>query len=161
LSLAATTLIGLEILNFRNAADPQTADRYYFEQSWVPWLHYGAIAINVAVVGATMVGVFLSRRTIRTEPLVGILAYLGVLLAWSEIMLALRSQPTELYRLVDLPYRPMNNFGLLGAQIFVTYLVFKLPAGRLGAWQVFLLRTSLAIGAFLAQLLVYELVARP
>jgi len=160
LCVAATTLIALGILTFRSAADPQTADRYYFEQGWVTPLHATAIVLDVAILVATAIGIFLSRRRVKTESLLAALAYIGILLAWSEILIAVRSQPTELYRLTQLPYRPMNNSGLLGAQVFASYLVFKLPPGRLGGWSNFWIRFAIALGVLVAQLLIFDTLAK-
>jgi len=148
------------MLTFRSAADPQTADRYYFEQSWVTPVHATALVIDVLLIVATAVGIFLSRRRIKVEPLLAAFAYLGILLAWSEIFLALRTQPNELYRLTQLPFRPINNSGLLGAQVFASYLVFKLPPGRLGAWSNFWIRFAIAVGILAFQLLLFEVISR-
>ena len=121
-------------------------------------MHYAAILLNTSIILLTGVGIFLTRRRVRVEPILSLLAMAGFFLAWGEIFAALQVKST-LFRLTQLPYQPVNNTGLLGAQAFAMYIIFKLPSGHLEAWKGFLIRLGLAIGAFLAQLLAFQLLS--
>ncbi len=151
-------MIGLEFLTFKNAGTAHSALRYYFEIDWVRPVHYLAILLNTAIILLTGIGIFLTRRRVRVEPVISMMAMAGFFLAWGEIFAALQVKST-LFRLTELPYQPVNNTGIIGAQAFAMYIIFKLPSGHLEAWKGFFIRLGLAIGAFLAQLLAFQLLA--
>ncbi len=67
-----------------------------------------------------------------TLPLVAILSA-GA--AWAELALALKWSVDSQYLVSGLPFAPVANFGLLGAQVALCYLVTLIPDDRLGKWR--------------------------
>ncbi len=86
-----------------------------------------------------------------------VVALVGFALCWFEAMRA--SQLVfEVYTLPSLPFNPVNNFGLLGSQVFGTYLIFSLKASGMGKVAGFLVRAALAVCLWFVQMAVWSMV---
>lgn len=160
LALALTILVGQEVQTLRSAGTPQSAVRYYFENAWVNPMHVGAVALDVLLILIVASWIFWPRFKEKFEIACAIGVSLGFCLAWVEIVRAVATQPNGLYILRELPIRPVNNLGLIGSQVFLTYMVFKIPTGKVGGLPGFALRVGIACVAWMIQTMAYDALIR-
>ncbi|MCU0315231.1 MAG: hypothetical protein MUC92_01420 [Fimbriimonadaceae bacterium] len=156
LSLAVCFLIASLLQTRRQSEYGQTAQRYYFETPGIPILHTIALTLNLILLVSIFLWVVKPVFERFISPLVSFLAFGGILLAWYEVIRATATQPNPIYILQELPYRPVNNLGILGASIFCGYLLFRMPYGFVEVWRSNLIRIGLAVGLFLCQTIAYE-----
>lgn len=60
------------------------------------------------------------------------------------------------FLLEGLPFQPLNNLGVIGATVFASYLVFKMPPGRLRPLVATAIKASFVVGTYILQLVAYE-----
>lgn len=147
-ALAVTVLFGTDLAYLKNLEGFQTAVRYYSQVNGVPQTHAVGFAVDVAVIVTMAVWFMRPYRRFWPETVLGLLATVGLFNCWAEIMVALNARHGAMYRLDDLPFRPINNWGLLGAYVFMLYIVGRADLrGVFGRWVVW---AKLAIVLFLA-----------
>ncbi|MCW5936831.1 MAG: hypothetical protein KIT11_05955 [Fimbriimonadaceae bacterium] len=159
LSLSCTLLIGYEQLVRREMETPQTAERYYSLEAGVTTLHFLGQAVALACTAATLLWIILANKRVFQTTIFA-LAGIGIILCWIEVLRAIGTQPNSVYILTELPYRPLNNMGIVGAQVFGTYLILRgrdLPGP---VWRSLLTKMGLAACLFLFQLIAWELLSR-
>ena len=150
LSFACSLLIGHDLFLARVLREPQSAESYYFQLPWVPATQGAGLAIDVAVIALTLVWIFVGRNRPRFRRAVQFLAVLGILAIWIEIWRAAQVD-SRVFTLTGLPLRPVNNAGIVGAQVFAVYLLLVAPSGR-GTWRrTLLVKTGLAVCVWLFQ----------
>lgn len=159
-SFAVTALTGNSIMASVNMTELLSAERFYAREPGIGFLHTAAYAVNILILALIALWVFLSRRQVSFGWVIMALAAAGAGLCWIEVGLALKTQPNPIYVLRELPFRPINNLGLGGAQVFLTYLVFKIPEGGLRMWPALVIKAALALCVWLLQLAVWEMVLR-
>ena len=158
-SFAVTVLTAGSINARREMSDIMSAARYYSQVDGVILLHNLAFVVNTLFLLTVAAWIFLSRRQVPFSWVPQVLAVLGACLAWTEIVIARGTQPNSTYILESLPYRPINNMGLLGAQVFLMYLIFKSRSGELKPWPAFLIKAAFCLCLWLLQLGAWEILA--
>ncbi|MBL8066296.1 MAG: hypothetical protein JNM34_10625 [Chthonomonadaceae bacterium] len=157
LSLACSVMLAVEVSTGRSFDLPQSAERYYLSERLTTLFHLTAGTIDVLVLVSTLIWIFTSKSAMVVRVTLVCLSLIGIALAWTEIVYA-HHTGVQKYQLQDLPYRPVGNAGLFGAQLFATYLILQLKSGKLGAWSSAMVKICLALSFFLIQLLVWEVV---
>lgn len=156
LSVFCTGLTSYQIQNYRSAGDPQTSLRYYMETPGVLAMQAMATAINIAVLATTLAWILFGDKRRIFARLTPLLAAGGFVLAWTELTKAVALLPSPVFTLTELPLRPIGNMGLVGAQVFLTYLLLRLPNGRLPANRAVLLKLAFAAGALIVQVMAWD-----
>jgi hypothetical protein len=156
-TLACSALIATEIQTQGASQRAQSGASYYFESPWVPQLHVGALVIDGLMIALAMVWLLTPTRKFARVAMVCV-AFVGLSLCWGEIMYALHVQEGAVYRLDGLPFQPVNNGGVIGAQVFGTYLLLRAPAGRLEGWRAWAVKSALAVAFWVFQFMVWQMV---
>lgn len=158
LSFACALLIGHDLFLARALREPQSAESYYFQLPWVPAMQSAGLAIDVAVMILTLVWIFVGKNRERFRLAVQSLAALGTLVVWIEIWRAAQID-SRVFTLTGLPLSPINNAGIVGAQVFAVYLLMVAPSGRGVWWRSVLVKTGLAVCVWLFQWVLWTGVA--
>lgn len=157
----AVTALTAGSLNVRlSMGEVMSASRYYSQVEGVMLLHNLALVVNALFLVTIATWIFLSRRQVPFGWVPQALAVIGAALAWTELMIARGTQPNSVYLLESLPIRPINNLGIIGAQVFLTYLIFKSPSGSLKTWPSLVVKSALALCLWLFQLCAWDILAR-
>jgi hypothetical protein len=130
---------------------------YYFDSAWISQIHWAALVIDglmFLLVATWLVRPF--RGVPRT--LLAVVAVVGIALCWGELFYALRLQQGAVYVLQDLPFRPVNNGGVIGAQAFGTYLILRSPSERLKGWRFWLVSVALSVALWFFQVVLWQIV---
>lgn len=157
-SFAVTILTGNSLLASSNMDELLSAERFYRQVRWVSELHTAAYVVNIAIVALIALWIFMARRRVSFLWVIMALAAVGAVLCWIEIGIALGTQPNPIFVLRELPFRPINNLGLVGSQIFLMYLIFKIPQGGMKTWPALVVNLALSLCLWLLQLAVWEVV---
>jgi hypothetical protein len=157
-ALACSALIAAETQTQGERQRLQSATSYYFDAPYVPLLHTVSLVVDVLMVALPLAWLATSYKSLAQKALYYVAAF-GLLLAWGEVLYALRLQEGAVYQLGQLPFRPINNLGVIGAQVFATYLILNSPAGRLTGWRAFLVKCALALGFWYFQAIVWQMAA--
>lgn len=155
LSFVCTLLVGYGAFVGREMADPQAAERYYSQLPGVQAFQIGGLAVSLGVLVSTLAWIVL-RRSAWLMGVVRVLAVAGILLAWGEIVRASNSQPDPVFVLNQLPFRPVNNMGVVGAQAFASYLILRGPSGSGSPWAWLLAKAGLSVCVWMFQLVVWD-----
>lgn len=156
-SLAASALLAGQLRTLLAPHEAQSALSYYVQEPGVRVLHVAGAGIDAALVFSTLALIWLPERSRAIRRAMAGLAVLGIGLVWWELVRAATPNPVAVYRLSELPFRPTNNSGILGAQAFFMYLLAKCPSSSLGRWSIWV--KALLVGAFwLLQLAVWDVV---
>ena len=154
-SFGASFLIALEV-NSRGARDlVQSGVSYYFREPWVANIHTLSVSLNIAFIACAAVWL-VSRFKKPTERAMTVIACLSLVLIWTEMALALKAVEGAVYTLPELPFRPINNLGIAGSQVFGSYLIFKLPVANLKPLSVNLLKAGLCVCLWLLQAILWQ-----
>lgn len=157
-AFAASGMIAAEVQTKADLYRLQSSTAYYFDSPWVPALHWAGLAVNACVIALVMVWMVSPiKGTVRT--LLGAMAAAGAVLCWVELVYALKLQQGAVYALLDLPLRPINNLGVIGAQVFGTYLILRSPTERLRGWRWWLVSAGLSLGLWLFQNVLWGMVS--
>ncbi|MBS1723033.1 MAG: hypothetical protein JSS66_08785 [Armatimonadetes bacterium] len=159
-SFACTVLVATEVAVSRAAVLPQTAEAYYFSSGRATVYHGLAIAVDLAVLVLTLAWITLPALGKWLRPSLIVLALAGLFLCWSELAWAAHPASHRVFLLRELPFRPLANYGLGGALVFGSYLVFSLPSGRLSTLQQTMVKTGLAVCLLSLQLIAWDGIAR-
>ncbi len=158
LALAAMALIAAEVQTRQDIVRVQSSTAYYFDTPWVPQLHLAATVLDVLVF--LLVGLWIvTPWRGRVRAVLGAVCVVAIVLGWGELVYAVRAQDGAVYRLLDLPFRPINNLGVIGAQVFGTYLILRSPTRRLKGWRWFLVAAMLSIGLWVFQNVLWRIVS--
>lgn len=156
-ALACSALIAAEIQTQGASQRAQSAASYYFESAWVPQIHVAALVVDGLMLLLAMVWLLTPTRKFARSAMT-VVALAGLALCWGEILYALRVQEGAVYRLDGLPFQPANNAGVIGAQVFGTYLLLRAPAGRLEGWRAWAVKLALAAAFWVFQFMVWQMV---
>lgn len=137
-----------------------TAASYYSKVPGMVFLQFANIAISVSFMGLVLAWIISKKNTFPLLWLLYTISGLGIGLIWTELCLSLNRDAFQVYALTELPYRPIAGGGIVGAQILLTYLIFKLPNGQLKVWQGLLLKTAFALGAWAIQTGLWDLLSQ-
>lgn len=139
----------LRILQERGRLQGSTA--YYFGSENVMAFHVWAIAVNLVWGILVLLWIFTGWGQALRRILIG-LAALSVPLIWWELVIASSIGAEAVYRLDSLPFQPVSSLGLIGAQAYLTYLIFRLPDGQMSPWAATFIKVGFAICLWLVQL---------
>lgn len=154
-SFGATILIALEI-NARGARDMvQSGVAYYFMEPGIEAVHTVSVSLNIAFLACAIVWLVTKYQKHAERAMVA-LAVVAFVLCWWELTYALQLQESSVFRLPELPFRPINNLGIVGAQVFGGYLIFKLPHQHLKAVPLFLIKSGLCVCLWAFQAVVWQ-----
>ena len=130
LAFACTVLLGSNLQNRLGTEGVQTADRYYFLSPQVQVLQVAGCLVDVAVILGCVAWLVWPKRARIWEMVLLVVVALGAPIAWLELVHALSTQPNGVYVLGELPYRPINNVGIVGSTVFLLYVVAAQRFGR-------------------------------
>ncbi len=149
--IAVTGLLATCLAFLRDQEGIQTANRYYSQKPGVAEVQFVGFAVDLLII--LTIAWWLARPIKRfwPETLLALWSAIGFVACWIELFLALFTLPGAVYRLDDLPFRPVNNWGLLGATVFMTYLVGKSDFSKAFGKKSFWLKTALLVFLFSAQ----------
>lgn len=159
-SLACTVLTATDVLYGRSSNLPQSVESYYMAIPAVQRFHTVDVGVNTLVVVCTLFWIVLPATRSVMKPLILLLALLGFGLCWSEVVWATNLDTHGTFHLTNLPFRPVGNSGLLGAQVFGAYLILKMPSGKVREGQAVLLKIGLVVCLWLLQVLVWDGIRR-
>ena len=155
-SVSASLLIAAEIRT-QGARDAlQSSASYYFQTDGVQLMHSAALVIDGSLLALAVVWVATRYKTFAERTMVAA-AVAGFVLCWWEIVFAYRAQAGAVYVLIDLPFRPVNNLGMIGAQIFGSYLILKTPSGRMKPVPAVVVKVGLAVCLWVFQSVVWQI----
>lgn len=155
--LACSGLVASEIQLGKTREMVQSATAYYFDSPWIPQLHTLALTVDVSMLALVMLWL-VSPLKRACQVAMSTVALIGLVLAWGEVLYAVRLQEGAVFVLQNLPFQPVNNFGVAGAQVFASYLIFKLPSGRLTGWRSVLVKLGLCFAFWMFQFMVWQMV---
>lgn len=159
-SLACTVMIGSSMRSLAEMDQPMTAASYYSKAPGMALLQFANIGISLAFMALVLAWIITRKNTFPLLWLLFSISALGIGLIWTELFLALRQDKFQVYALTELPYKPIAGGGIVGAQILLTYLIFKLPDGQLKIWQGLLLKAAFSLGAWALQTGLWDLLSR-
>ncbi|MBX3111312.1 MAG: hypothetical protein KF857_04820 [Fimbriimonadaceae bacterium] len=155
-ALTVTVLLGTDLAYLKNLEGFQTAVRYYSQVGGVAQTHALGFAVDVAVILTMVVWFLRPYRRFWPETVLGALAIVGLLNCWAEVVVALSARHGAVYRLDDIPFRPMNNWGLFGAFVFTFYIVAKADLKRFFGRRVVWAKLALLVFLSGAQWVAYQ-----
>lgn len=127
---------------------------------WAPRFQTLGVTIDAVVLLATLAWIIYPGLAKRVKTTLVAISLLGVVLFWCESFYAVKHGSGPVFVLRELPFRPLANFGLLGAQVYASYLMFSLPSGKLPVVHAVLIKSALAACLFAYQALVWDGIAQ-
>ena len=118
-------------------------------------MHGTAIAILFLIIGSLAVWIAFPRFANALRLVVITLAVMGFGLVWFELARAAVIVDPR-FTLQDLPFHPINCMGVIGATVFGSYILLKLPSGLLKPLPATLIKASFILSLFIAQLMLFE-----
>lgn len=159
-SLACTVMIGSSMRSLAEMDQPMTAASYYSKTPGIAILQFANIGVSLAFMALVLGWIVTRKNTFPLQWLLYTISGLGIGLIWTELVMALKQDKFQVYALTELPYKPIAGGGIVGAQILLTYLIFKLPDGQLKTWQSLLLKAAFSLGAWALQTGLWDLISR-
>lgn len=159
-SLACSGLLATDAFIGRSAVIPHSSEGYYVALPFAGTCHASAVVVDIVVLLLILVWIVLPALAPFVRKGLVVASIAGLAVFWIELVFALQHGSGPVYILRELPFRPMANFGLLGAQVFATYLTFRIPSGRVPAFQAFLVKLALAGCTFSFQALLWDGIAQ-
>ena len=138
---ACTLLFAANIQTNRMRQMVQSALSYYFDTPWVPQMHLVGNVIDGAIFAFAAVWL-MTRFTKFAEVAMIVLAAVGMVLCWVELVYAVHVSTHSIYVLSVLP--------------FGSYLILKSASGSLKGWRAWLVKGALAVGLWLFQSVVWH-----
>ena len=160
LGLAATGLAATQINSLLAPIPPQTALSYYTVRPGIAVLHLLAVLIDFVLLVAIALWIFKAEKAKIWSGVVGTACAVGIVLVWLELGVAVRPDIAQQYLLPGLPFRPINNLGLIGASVFLGYLTLRMPSGSINPVPAVTTKVALWLGLFGMQWVLFESVAR-
>ncbi|MBX3095596.1 MAG: hypothetical protein KF812_01920 [Fimbriimonadaceae bacterium] len=142
-----------------NDLEPFRSNLMYFQVEGVMALQQAGLVVSLAIIVLTSLWFFTPKIAPFVRLANPILALTGIVLAWVELLRAKAILQGAPFEISSLPYGPINNLGLWGVLGFATYLFLRMPDGRLGANRGTFVKLGLAACFFLANLLLWSLIA--
>lgn len=146
-------MVGHNLSLARQAEQSQSAMWFYATNPWVGPIRAGSTVLGCATVVAVAWWIGSPGRAKLLGPVMLVLCSLGTATAWSESLLAAKFVDPARYSLVGLPVLPLANYGLLGSQAFLTYIlasVVRRGGARPTLGLVFLWAVGLALAQWFA-----------
>ena len=156
MGLSCGALAATQINALTSSAPLQTALSYYLKEPGVRPMHVLAFLLDFLMVAWVALWLFIPRRAILWQLLLLSTAIVAGGLVWLELYRATVPDASRVYVLDSLPFRPVNNFGLVGAGVFFGYITLKLPVGRLSTLPAVLVRFALAFSVLGLQWMLYD-----
>jgi hypothetical protein len=156
-AVACSMLIAAEVQTQSARQLVQSGAAYYFDSPWVPQIHTLALVVDGLVIALVMLWMVFQLKRFAQVAIVGVAA-LGLALCWFEVLYALRLQEGTVYVLGNLPFQPVNNVGVAGAQVFGSYLILKTPSGKVQGWRAWAVKLALAVAFWFFQSMVWQMV---
>lgn len=156
--LATSALLSANVQVRLNSVGVQNSTRYYFRQPWVVPLQNLGVALDVVVLASVAGWLVWPNKRVMFEWALVVAASLIPPVAWAEIALALGTRSNPVYVLDALPFRPVNNVGVVGASVFLLYLLVKQPFSK-KPWLDASLKGLAGAGVVFAQMWWFQLVA--
>ena len=153
--LATSALLSANIQVRLNSAGIQNSTRYYFRQPWVLPLQNIGVALYLVVLAAVAGWLVWPNRRPLFEWTLVVAASLVPPVAWAEIAVSVGSRNNPVFVLDALQFHPVNNVGVLGATVFLLYLLVKQPFSR-KSWLDGLLKAVAGALVVLAQMAWYQ-----
>lgn len=155
LGLACTVLISTQVRDLGRAKLPQTLESYYFANSNAERIHTFAVGVDVLIL--LLIAAWIIRGSLKKwlEPAVLTLAILGFGLVWYELVGAMTLNLPQA-EFTELPYRPINQFGLVGSGVFFAYLISKIQMPKLKPVATILIKLAFVFCSYLVQLMFYD-----
>ena len=125
LGLMTTALLSGNLQARFNTEGLQNANRYYFRGVGIGLLQNLGVIVDLLVIFAIVGWLVWPSRRVWFEATIMSATVLGPPVVWAELILALSTQPNRVFVLESLPFRPVNNIGLLGSSVFLLYLLSK------------------------------------
>lgn len=144
-AFAVSILIALEIRYFMSSAVAQSATSYYWKEPNVKTYHYLALLLDFLIIVWTTAWIFWPKLKKVGEMLIGFFAAGAYVLICIELIHAIKPFD-RFYLLTELPFRPINNFGLWGLFIFSSYFILKLELRKLKPVWGWLMKLGLISG---------------
>lgn len=160
LGLACTGLAATQIGSIMATVPPQTAMAYYYQRPGVVALHWMSVLVDLVLVVCVAGWIFRSASAGIWANVIGVACAIGIVLVWLELGIALKPDPTMNYLLPGLPFRPINNVGLVGASVFLGYLTLRMPSGTINPVPAVTTKMALWLGLFGMQWVLFESVAK-
>ncbi len=160
ISAACALMIGSSMRNLGEMELPMTAASYYGKAPGMALLQYINLGLCFAYLLLVLAWIVTKKSSFPLTWLMMSLCGLGFGLIWMELFMAIGKDGSQVYRLIELPYKPVAGGGIMGAQIFITYLIFKLPDGQLKTWQSALLKLALSVGAWMIQTGMWDMISK-
>lgn len=153
--VAVSILGAFELSEFLDSGRTQTADSYYFQVPGIATFH----VLGLAVVALSLLCLATWIAMPKFAPVLRVvvvgLAMFGFALVWAELARATVIRDPR-FLLESLPFRPINNLGLIGANVFGGYMLLKLPAGLLRPFPATVIKLTFVAGLVIVQLMIYE-----
>ncbi len=159
-SLGCSLLIASDVFVGRASILPQSAEMYYGSYPQARAFHSAGVGLDILFLVSTLAWILFPATEKVVRIVLVSVAALGLVLCWSELNWALRLNTGGVFELRDLPIRPLSNAGLLGAEFFGTYLVFRIPSGKLEGWQSVLVRLGLSVCLVTFQTMMWDGLSR-
>jgi hypothetical protein len=156
LGFAAAIMAATQFRSLFDEPLRQTALSYYFQESGVRVFHAVSVVLDLSIALVVMIWIFVPRRVALWSAIVAGLCLVGPVLVWIELARILNPGAERVFVLDGLPFRPVNNMGLLGSTIFLGYLGFRLPLGSVGGVARVALGCVLWGGIFGVQSMIYD-----
>lgn len=160
LSLAAMGLVAHQMLVLLTPHASQTAIRYYLRTPGTAAWHGLAALVDALVPVMVLWWLLRGRQAARVGLGLLLVSLAAILIGWIELVRLSQPSPRSIYVLTDLPFRPVVNAGVLGAQAYLTYLIAKTPNAFPVAWASWLVKGLLAAAAFFAQMAIWDMLSR-
>lgn len=137
----------------------QTATRYYFANAGVGSLHALGNAMAVLILVSVLAWLIWPQHKLIAQYGIALACVVDIPAIWLEIVMALKTQPGNVFLLLDLPYRPIHNFGLAGATGMLLYLISQLQIGKTPKSDA-LWKLAAGIGLAFLQTTIYQLLVQ-
>lgn len=158
-SFACCGMIASNARNQRLEGEPFSVMTYYGQTPGVKALQGIGWVVAVAFILVAALWIMRPKWGYQCQHALTLISGMGFVVAWLELVTALRSLDGAPFRLDGLPYDPVTNLGLGGAQVFATYMMLRLPDGRLGPKAGLGVKLGLAVCSWIIQLMLWTLIS--
>lgn len=158
LVLTTTALGAAEFQTQSSRERIQSATAYYFQYPSISNIHLIALVIDGLIFAIPVLWILTPAKKLCRNAL-GLVVFLGFALCWYEAIYASRLE-SNIITLPTLPFSPINNYGLIGAQVFGTYIILSLPTSKGNKLVFAFIRVALAMCLWFAQLAIWTVITR-
>lgn len=158
LTFACSAFVAAYSRQHVNDMEPFRSNAMYFQAPGIMQLQKAGLIVSYVVIGLTSLWFFTPRVSRFVRMANPVLALLGIILAWTELIRAKQILTNAPFEVNSLPNAPINNLGMWGVFVFSTYLFFRLPDGRLGSNRGAFVKIGLSVCFYLANLLLWTMI---